>query len=358
MTRARIILLALVATAALALSGCGAFSSYALEVNGDRFTQDELRSELNAILENKDYLEQVDQNIAGSTSNQERAIGEGKGTFNSVFVAALLDRRIGFALIHQEVERRHLEVTDDLRRETRAKLEDDSDPGSFGKKVFQAFPKAYQDELVTIFAEQSLLQEALGNPEVSDADIAEFYEANKAAFDRTCVRHILVADQAAANAVKARLDAGEDFAAIARAESTDNQVPGGSAEKGGDLGCVSANDLVPEFSQAMNALPVGGTSVPVESQFGFHIIQVTERKTIPLAEAAAEIRPVLEQQAPDPIQVYINNALEKAEIKVNPRYGRFEREPRYGVRAPKLLEPSTSIPEPGASDQPATEQER
>lgn len=350
--RRSLLLLAMLAAASLALSGCGAFSAYALEVNGDRFTQDELRAELNAILENEDYLDQVDQNVAGSTGGQERAVGDGEGTFNSVFVAALLDRRIGFALIHQEVERRKLEVTEDLRRETRAKLEDDNDPGSFGVKVFRAFPKSYQEELVTIFAEQSLLQEALGSAEVSDDDVAQFYEENKQSFERTCVRHILVADKGAADAIKARLDAGEDFAAIARAESTDNQVPGGSAEKGGDLGCVSGNELVPEFSQAMNTLPVGGTSGPVESQFGFHIIQVTERKTIPLEEAAAEIRPVLEQRAPDPIQVYIDKALEKAEIKVNPRYGRFEREPRFGVKAPKLLEPSTSTTGPGATDQP------
>lgn len=356
--RRSFLLLATLVAAALALSGCSAFSSYALEVNGERFTQDELRDELNAILENKDYLEQVDQNIAGSTSGQERAKGDGKGTFNSVFVAALLDRRIGFALIHQEVVRRKLKVTAALRQETRTKLEDDSDAGSFGKKVFRAFPKSYQEELVTIFAEQALLEKALGDPTVSDDDIAQFYEANKQAFDRTCVRHILVADKAAADAIKARLDAGEDFAAIARAESTDNQVPGGSAEKGGDLGCVSANELVPEFSQAMNTLPVGGTSGPVESQFGFHIIQVTERKTLPLEEAAAEIRPVLEQQAPDPIQVYVNDALKKAEIKVNPRYGRFEREPRPGVKAPKLLEPSTSTPAPGATELPGTEQQR
>ena len=351
MRRSFLLLAALVA-AALALSGCSAFSAYALEVNGERFTQDELRAELDAILQNDEYLDQIDQNIAASSGGQERARGAGEGTFNSVFVAALLDRRIGFALIHQEVVRRKLEVTDQLRRETRAKLEDDSDAGTFGKKVFRAFPKSYQEELVTVFAEQALLETALGDPEVTDADIEEFYEANKEAFDRTCVRHILVADKAAADGIKARLDAGEDFAAIARAESTDN-APGGSAEKGGDLGCVSANELVPEFSQAMNSLPVGGTSGPVESEFGFHIIQVTERKTIPLEEAATEIRPVLEQRAPEPIGVFVNEALEKAEIKVNPRYGRFEREPQPGVKAPKLLEPSTSAPAPGTTDQPA-----
>ena len=353
MTRARVLLVAVAATVALVLSGCGAFTSYALEVNGEKFTQNELRRELNAILENKTYLDQIDQNVAGSTNGQERARGDGDSTFNSVFVAALLDRRIGFALIHQEVVRRDLDVTAELRRRTRGELEDDANPNSFGKTVFRAFPKYYQEDLITIFAEQKVLQDALGAGEVTDEAVAEFYEANKASFDRTCVRHILVADQAAATSIKARLDAGEDFAAIASAESTDNQVPNGSAQKGGDLGCVGPNELVPEFEQAMNTLPVGGTSAPVETQFGFHLIQVMERKTLSLEEATEEIRPVLERQAPNPIQVYINDALGKAKIKVNPRYGRFEREPNPGVKAPKLLEPSTSTSLPEAVDLPA-----
>lgn len=333
---------ALLAVTVVVLSGCSSFSSYAAEVNGQRISQSELRRELNAILGNKKYLDRVDENFSTGSGGQEKAKGEGKGTFNTVFVASVLDRRIAFALIHQEVERRNLPVSSALRDKTRADLEK-----NFTKEIFRAFPLDYRNDLARIFAEQTVLKEALGEGKVDDEAIRRFYDANKAAFDTTCVRHILVATQEQATAIKATLDAGGDFAAIAKAESTDNQSPGGgSADKGGDLGCVAPNSLVPEFEQAMNALQPGQTSGPVQTQFGYHIIRVVERKTLTLQEASPQIRENLQQGAIDPLQLYITKALETAKIKVNPRYGRFVKSPNPGVRAPKLLEPSasTSVP--------------
>ncbi|HEX2699238.1 MAG TPA: peptidylprolyl isomerase [Acidimicrobiales bacterium] len=331
------------ALAALALSACGSFTTYAAEVNGERISQADLRRELNAILDNTKYLDRVDQNFSAGSGGQDKVRGEGAGTFNSVFVAAVLDRRIGFALIHQEVERRKLKVPTATLDATRNDLEQ-----NYGKDIFRAFPKSYREDLVRIFAEQTVLKDALGGGAIDDETVQQFYEANKEAFNQTCVRHILVATEAEAAAVKARLDAGEDFAAVAKETSTDNQGDqGGSAANGGDLGCVGAGAVVPEFEQAMNALQVGQISGPVKTDFGYHIISVTDRKTLSLEEAAPQIRANLERQRPDPLQSYVTTALEKATIKVNPRYGRFVKSPTPGVRAPKLLDASssTSVPE-------------
>jgi parvulin-like peptidyl-prolyl isomerase len=330
--------------AAVALAGCSSFDSYAAEVNGERISQDELRGELNAILDNKPYLEQIDQDFAGDTQGQERAIGEGKGTFNTVFVAAVLNRRIGFELIRQEVARRKLKVTPEQLRRTRQTLEE-----RITKPVFNNFPKSYRDELVRIFTEQVVLEEALGRTSVDATAVKEFYDANPGAFDQTCVRHILVASQETAAAIKARLDAGEDFATIARAESTDNQVPNGSAQQGGDLGCLPQGSLVPEFETAMAALQPGQVSPPVATQFGFHLIQVVERKTQTLEEATPQIRQSLQSQAPNPVGLYVNRAMTSAKIVVNPRYGRFVKSgPSPGVQAPKLLDAAatSSVPSP------------
>ena len=341
-------LAAVLALALLALSGCGSFTTYAAEVNGERISQNELRRELNAILGNEKYLDRVDQNFSGGSGGQEKVRGEGERTFNTVFVAAVLDRRIGFALIHQEVERRGLKVPTEALDKTRADLEE-----NYGKAIFRAFPKTYREELVRIFAEQTVLQEALGDGGADEAAVRQFYEENKAAFDQTCVRHILVATEAEAAAIKRRLDGGEDFAAIAKAESTDNQgAEGGSAAKGGDLGCVGAGAFVPEFEQAMGTLQPGQTSGPVKTDFGFHIISVTDRKTLSLEEATPQIRQNLAQQVPDPLQAYVTEALKKAEIKVNPRYGTFVKSPSPGVRAPKLLDASTTTSVPEAPELP------
>jgi peptidyl-prolyl cis-trans isomerase SurA len=104
---------------------------------------------------------------------------------------------------------------------------------------------------------------------------------------QTRARHILlrptaqVAPEAAARQLaefKRQVEAGtRRFEDLAREFSED-----GSAAQGGDLGWQSAGSFVPEFEQAMNALPINGISAPVNSRFGVHLIQVLERRQVAL----------------------------------------------------------------------------
>ncbi len=87
------------------------------------------------------------------------------------------------------------------------------------------------------------------------------------------VRHILVETEEEAQKVLERLEAGEDFAELAKELSKDP----GSAENGGDLGFVPKGSFVAEFENAAFSLPVGEFSQPVKTAFGYHIIQVLER---------------------------------------------------------------------------------
>lgn len=112
--------------------------------------------------------------------------------------------------------------------------------------------------------------------QVTDEQAQKYFNENQAMFQQPetrTVRHILVADEATANAVEARLAAGEDFATVAKEVSTDP----GSKDKGGDLGSVPITNsgFVPEFETTMNKLALNEISAPVKSSFGFHIIQVT-----------------------------------------------------------------------------------
>ena len=100
---------------------------------------------------------------------------------------------------------------------------------------------------------------------------------------KTRVRHILIkpnevlSDEEAKQkllALKHRIDNGEDFAALARGHSDDK----GSAIKGGELGWVQPGALVPQFEEAMGALSANQLSEPVQTQFGWHLIQVQERQ--------------------------------------------------------------------------------
>lgn len=79
--------------------------------------------------------------------------------------------------------------------------------------------------------------------------------------------------------IKQRIDTGADFAAQAKLHSED-----GSASQGGDLGWISPGDTVPEFEKAMNALQPGQVSGAVQSGFGWHLIQVLERRSADVSE--------------------------------------------------------------------------
>lgn len=98
--------------------------------------------------------------------------------------------------------------------------------------------------------------------------------------------HILVDTEEKAKEIIAQLDGGADFAELAKANSSD-----GSAQGGGDLGYFGPGRMVPEFEQAAFALEVGQyTKEPVKSQFGWHIILVTDKRpqTPPAFEQVAQ----------------------------------------------------------------------
>lgn len=120
----------------------------------------------------------------------------------------------------------------------------------------------------------TLLQEkALKDVEVTDEEIEKYY--NQASQELNA-RHILVEDEETAKEIKAKLDAGEDFAELAKEFSTDP----GSGAQGGDLGWFTVGTMVPEFNDAAYALEVDEISEPVQSEHGFHIIQVTEKRDV------------------------------------------------------------------------------
>ncbi|MGM0378699.1 MAG: peptidylprolyl isomerase [Bacillota bacterium] len=93
---------------------------------------------------------------------------------------------------------------------------------------------------------------------------------------RVNASHILVKDEAKAKVVKEKLNAGEEFAELAKEYSKDPA----SVENGGDLGYFSKGEMAPEFEKKAFELNVGDISEPVKSQFGFHIIRVDDKQTV------------------------------------------------------------------------------
>lgn len=116
------------------------------------------------------------------------------------------------------------------------------------------------------------------------------------------------------NQVHSRLKNGEDFAALAKLYSQD-----GSAQKGGDLGWLYPGDTVPAFDQAMNALKIGEISNPVQSQFGFHIIQVLERRTTDVSQERQRQRATMalrQRKLEEANQEWIRQVRDRAYVEI------------------------------------------
>jgi len=112
---------------------------------------------------------------------------------------------------------------------------------------------------------------------VSVDALMSFFEEHKSDYDQpemVKASHILVETEEKAKEIKKKLAEGADFAELARSESTDPM----SAAEGGDLGFFARGRMVAEFEKAAFAMSPGQTSAPVKSEYGYHIIRVTDRK--------------------------------------------------------------------------------
>jgi peptidyl-prolyl cis-trans isomerase C len=124
-------------------------------------------------------------------------------------------------------------------------------------------------------------QEIMSKAKVSEQEVKDYYNKHKEDFATTTqirASHILVKTEDEANKVLERLKKGEKFETLARELSLDKA----SAKHGGDLGFFGRGQMVPEFERAAASLKVGQISEPVKTQFGYHIIKVTGRKTGPI----------------------------------------------------------------------------
>lgn len=164
---------------------------------------------------------------------------------------------------------------------------------------------------------------------VTDAEVKKFYDENKDKFKKPesyHASHILIGvdPQATpaekkkarekAEAIRKKLLAGADFAKLAKEDST---CP--SKEKGGDLGTFSKGDMVPEFEKATEALKPGQISDVVETQFGYHIIKLIEKKdagVVPFDEVNDKIQGYLKQtKAQKALLEYVDELKSKAKIE-------------------------------------------
>ncbi len=201
---------------------------------------------------------------------------------------AVLDQLIGARLVMQEARRRNIVAGDkDVDEQLEAIRKRFPSEAEFNSALARnGFTLAGLRDVLRTNATQRRIAETVAGATVTEVDVRAQFDKNRAQYDQPAqikVSHILfratekeqeALAQAKARIVQARLAEGAKFEDLARQYSDDKA----SAERGGDLGFVTKGSLVKEFEDAAWALKPGETRGPVKTQYGLHIIRVTETK--------------------------------------------------------------------------------
>lgn len=186
------------------------------------------------------------------------------------------------------------------------------------------------------------LGETLEGPSAEELDEAR--RQQEASLTEVCVRHILVGTAEEAEAAMERIEGGESFEDVAAEVSTDPSA----ADNGGDLGCAPAGQYVDEFRDAAVTAEIDELAGPVESTYGFHVLQVYDR-TAPEPPSDDELREqLLEQDKIVALEEWLMDKFREADVTVNEEYGTWVVDPQPMVQPPgtesQTPTPDTSAP--------------
>lgn len=245
----------------------------------------------------------------------------------------VLDQLITYTVMTQEAKAKNVTVSD---AEVDTRIQQMKGTGSEAqfKKALEARSMSVEqlrsDARVQLTIEKMMEAHVAGTEAATDAEALQFYESNPDKFkqgDTVRASHILLrVDGKAAEAdrkqARARIEAilkqarsGDDFAALAQKHSQD-----GSAQAGGDLGYFERGEMVPAFSQAAFSLKPGEMSDVVTTEFGYHIIKVTDRKaaaTVPYEQVSRQIVEFLSgRKKQERAAQFIDEAKKRARIEV------------------------------------------
>jgi parvulin-like peptidyl-prolyl isomerase len=215
----------------------------------------------------------------------------------------------------------------------------------------QGLTPDYLNELIyDSLLEEELRAKVTEGAGPTDDELLDFYQENLNDYRQTRAQHILLESRKLAASLATRLRGARGgeverlFARLAERYSTDPS----NAGKSGDLGYFSAGQVAPPFEQAAADLSIGEISAPVKTQFGFHVIRVTDRRVAPFEQVQGQIGDQLGGEAEDEAwQEWVVDAYEDADIRVNPRYGELDLDTQL------IVNPSAQDV-PGADESQAT----
>ncbi|MEY2191678.1 foldase protein PrsA [Bacillus sp. OV166] len=229
-------------------------------------------------------------------------------------------------LVYEKVLSKKYKVTD---KELNAKIDQlKTDLGANFESTLAQYGYKSEDDLKKTM-KLGMMQEkaAMKGVKVTEKELKDYYATYQPEIK---ARHILVADEKTANEVKKKLDGGAKFEDMAKQYSTDE----GSKANGGDLGWFGTGKMDPDFEKAAYALKVNEISAPVKSQFGYHIIQLTDKKEKkPYAEMKDEIETQVKSSklTTEEINKAMERELKAADVKVSDKDLKDALKPQTGA---------------------------
>lgn len=209
-----------------------------------------------------------------------------------------LDSMIVDKIAELEAKKNNINITDaQIQEEIDKMIESYGGKEIFEQQLAQA-GMSTQDMNENITSYLKMLKLIEPRIKISAEDISTYYEENKETFakpEQVEASHILVEDEATAIDIKKQIDEGKDFGELAAQYSIDTS----NAQNGGNLGCFGRGRMVEEFETAAFSMKIGDVSDPVQTEFGYHIINVTNRQEAQqpsLEDSRAEIEEALKNE--------------------------------------------------------------
>jgi foldase protein PrsA len=235
---------------------------------------------------------------------------QGKAVFNQMVQGLLID---------QYAKNNNIDISDADVAKKEDEIKAKYPAGQFEQILKQQ--NLTEDDVKRILRQQLVVEKAVdANIKISDADISSYLSKNHATLDtqeQVRARHILVADLKTAEQVESQLKAGAKFEDMATKYSTDPS----SKVKGGELGFFSKGQMVPAFQAAAFSQPLNVVGPPVKSPFGYHIIEVEEKKPAQIATLANSRDKIkallLQQQEQAAVPGFLQSLRSKATIDIS-----------------------------------------
>lgn len=265
----RLIIGAILLIFVFTIGGCAkSTEGLVAEVDGDGITQEEFDSDYEVF--KRIYEKQLGEDALSQVGPEGITLGETLKT-------NIIEKLIMEKLVANETKNMKIEVTDE---EVNNQLEQYITIME-GQEKFEEFLKT--NEITQEFFKENLRKELLVNKHresfiqdanITDKDAKEYYEANKEDLVIVKASHILLASEEEGKKVLERLKAGEEFATLALTESMDTV----SAAQGGSLGYFTKGNMIAEFEDVAFSLKEGETSELIQTEVGYHIIHLEDRK--------------------------------------------------------------------------------